>query len=111
MDQTSSAENDAGIDDVITRRIKTIREKAMLEEVIEATTGRHRYQPKDVRVGWTRRVLGWFSRRQSQGRSVNSIGKGCSMIVGMPFASQFPIGLSSAGSKAATAARAESVSG
>ena len=64
MDQTNAADNAVGNDDVITRRIKTIREKAMLEEVIEGTTGRHRYQPKDVRVGWTRRVLSWFSRRQ-----------------------------------------------
>ncbi len=64
MDQTNSADNDAGNDDVITSRIKTIREKAMLEEVVEGTTGRHRYQPKDARVGWTRRVLSWFGRRQ-----------------------------------------------
>ena len=51
------ADKDAGNDDVITRRIKTIREKAMLEEVIEGTTGRHRYQPS-----WTQRVLSWFRR-------------------------------------------------
>ena len=62
MDQTNPADNDAGNDDAITRRIKTIREKAMLEEVIEGTTGRHRYEPKDVRLGWTQRVLGWFGR-------------------------------------------------
>ncbi len=65
MDQTNPADNDAGNDDAITRRIKTIREKAMLEEVIEGTTGRHRYEPEDVRLGWTQRVLGWFSRRQT----------------------------------------------
>lgn len=64
MNQTNPAEDDAGIDDAITRRIKTIREKAMLEEVIEGTTGRHRYEPKDVHVGWTQRVRNWFSRRQ-----------------------------------------------
>ena len=57
MDQMNSSDNDAGNDDVITRRIKTIRDKAMLEEVTESTTARRRY-----RLSWTQRVLSWFRR-------------------------------------------------
>ena len=68
MDQANSADNDAGDDDVITRRIRTIREKAMLEEVIDGTTGRHRYQHKDVRVSWAQRVLSWFRPRDLEER-------------------------------------------
>ena len=68
MDQTNSADNDAGTDDAITRRIKTIRDNAMLEAVIEGTTGRHRYEPKDVHVGWTQRVLSWFRPRDREER-------------------------------------------
>ncbi len=33
---------------------------AMLEEITEGDTVRHRYQPP--RVSWTQRVLGWFRR-------------------------------------------------
>ncbi len=35
---------------------------AMLEEITEGDTVRHRYQPKAARVSWAQRVLGWFKK-------------------------------------------------
>ncbi len=58
--ETDSADNDAGDDDAasrIARRLETIRMKAMLEEIIESTTARHRYRPR-----LKQRVLTWFRR-------------------------------------------------
>ncbi len=44
-DEADSVDNDAG-NTGITSRVKKSREKAMLEEIIEGTKRRHRYQPK-----------------------------------------------------------------
>ncbi len=34
---------------------------AMLEEITEGDTVRHRYQPKAIRVSWPQRVLRWLT--------------------------------------------------
>ena len=47
----------------ITSRLEAIETRAMLVEVTEGTTTRHRIQPKAARVSWMQRVLSWFSRQ------------------------------------------------
>ncbi len=61
MDEPDSVDNDAG-NTGITSRIKTIKQKAMLEEVTEATTRRHRIQTKAARVSRTQSGLNGFRR-------------------------------------------------
>ncbi len=46
----------------ITSRLEAIKTRAMLVEVTEGTTARHRIQPKAARVSWTQRLLSWFRR-------------------------------------------------
>ena len=61
MDEPSSAaQSDA--DDCATSRIEAIRTRAMLEEVIDGTTGRHRFRPQAIYVRWAQRVLSWFRK-------------------------------------------------
>ncbi len=38
--------------------------KATLDKITEGASVQHRYQPKTVRVSWTRRVLRWFSNNK-----------------------------------------------
>ena len=59
MDETYSADKDAE-DHLATSKIEVIRTKAMLEEIVDDTSERHRIQVKAVRVSWVRRLLNWF---------------------------------------------------
>ncbi len=43
-----------------TSKIEVIRTKAMLEEIVDDTTDRHRIQVKAARVSWAQRLLNWF---------------------------------------------------
>ena len=43
-----------------TTAIKVREARAVLVEVTEGTTGRHRCQPQAASVSWVRRVLSWF---------------------------------------------------
>ncbi len=61
MDQTYSADKDVE-DHLATSKIEIIRTKAMLEEIVDDTTARHRTQVKTARVSWVQRVLSWFNR-------------------------------------------------
>jgi len=56
MNETDSADKDYGA----TSKIEVIRTKAMLEEIVDDTSKRHRIQVKSVRVSWVRRLLDWF---------------------------------------------------
>ncbi len=59
MNETDSADKDAE-DYGATSKIEVIRTKAMLEEIVDDTSERHRTQVKSVRVSWVRRLLVWF---------------------------------------------------
>ena len=48
--------------ELTTNTIQVRAAKATLDKITEGTTVQHHYQPKAVRVSWTQRVLGWFSR-------------------------------------------------
>ena len=61
MDETNSAEIDAGNDDLASR-LEANRTRAMVEEIIKCSTGQHRYQPEATPVSRARRVLGWFRK-------------------------------------------------
>ena len=61
MDETDFVDKGAR-DHGATCKIEVIRTKAMLEEIVDDTTDRHRIQVKAARVSWTRRVLSWFRR-------------------------------------------------
>ncbi len=61
MDETDSADKDVE-DHLSTSKIEVVRTKAMLEEIVDDTTDRHRIQIKAARVSWVQRVLSWFSR-------------------------------------------------
>ena len=43
-----------------TSKIEVIRTKAMLEEIVDDTSDRHRIQVKAARVSWVQRLLNWF---------------------------------------------------
>ena len=45
-----------------TNRIKVLEPRATLEEIAESTTVLHRYEPKERRVSWLRRLLNWIRR-------------------------------------------------
>ena len=45
-----------------TTTLDVLEARAMLEEITEGDTVRHRYQPKAARVSWTQRVLAWFRK-------------------------------------------------
>ncbi len=61
MDETDSADKDPE-DTGATSTIEVLKAKTELEEILdgESATVEHRYQPP--RVGWTQRVLSWFSK-------------------------------------------------
>ncbi len=59
MDETDSVDKDAR-DHGATSKIEVIRTKAMLEEIVDDTTARHRIQVKTARVNWVQRLLNWF---------------------------------------------------
>ncbi len=59
MDETDSVDKDAR-DHGATSKIEVIRTKAMLEEIVDDTSERHRIQVKAVRVSWVQRLLNWF---------------------------------------------------
>ncbi len=61
MNETDSADKDAK-DHGATSKIEVIRTKAMLEEIVDDTSERHRSQVKAARVSWVQRVLSWFNR-------------------------------------------------
>ena len=59
MDKTDSVDKGAR-DHGATSEIEVIRTKAMLEEIVDDTTARHRIQVKTARVNWVQRLLNWF---------------------------------------------------
>ncbi len=59
MDETDSVDKDAR-DHGVTSKIEVIRTKAMVEEIVDDTTARHRIQVKTARVNWVQRLLNWF---------------------------------------------------
>ncbi|MEE8236979.1 MAG: hypothetical protein V3S67_01585, partial [Gammaproteobacteria bacterium] len=59
MDETDSVDKDAR-DHGATSKIEVIRTKAMVEEIVDDTTARHRIQVKTARVNWVQRLLNWF---------------------------------------------------
>jgi len=59
MDETHSTDKNVGDYDATTK-IEIKRTKAMVEEILDSTTARNRYQPKAAPVSWTQRVLSWF---------------------------------------------------
>ncbi len=59
MDEIDSADKDAE-DHGATSKIEVVRTKAMLEEIVDDTSERHRIQVKSARVGWVQRLLNWF---------------------------------------------------
>ncbi len=67
MDETDSVNQKAGDTDV-TSRIQAIRNRAMLEEITEGTTGRRRYRPAAAYVRWAQSVLSWLRGRSRASR-------------------------------------------
>ncbi len=59
MDEIDSADKDAE-NHGATSKIEVIRTKAMVEEIVDDTTARHRIQVKTARVNWVQRLLNWF---------------------------------------------------
>ncbi len=43
-----------------TSKIEVSRTKAMVEEIVDDTTDRHRIQVKTARVSWVQRLVNWF---------------------------------------------------
>ena len=62
MDNTESADNDAG-DRVTTSALKVREAAATLEEMTKRVPVLDRYQPKAAPVSWMQRVLSWFRRK------------------------------------------------
>ncbi len=60
--ETDFANNDAG-DHGATSTIEVLKARVMLEEIIESSTARHRYQPRAARVSLVRRLLNWLMNR------------------------------------------------
>ena len=59
MNETDSADKDVE-DHLAASKIEVIRTKAMVEEIVDDTTARHRIQVKTARVNWVQRLLNWF---------------------------------------------------
>ncbi len=59
MNETYSADKDVE-DHLATSKIEVTRTKAMLEEIVDDTSERHRIQVKAARVSWDQRVLSLF---------------------------------------------------
>ena len=51
------------VDHGATSAIEVIRARVMVEEIIESSTARHRYQPRAARVSLVRRLLNWLMNR------------------------------------------------
>ena len=59
MNETYSADKDVE-DHLATSKIEVVRTTAMLEEMVDDTSTRHRIQVKAARVSWVQRILNWF---------------------------------------------------
>ena len=59
MNETYSADKDVE-DHLATTKIEVVRTTAMLEEMVDDTSTRHRIQVKAARVSWVQRLLNWF---------------------------------------------------
>ncbi len=59
MNETYSADKDVE-DHLATSKIEVVRTTAMLEEMVDDTSTRHRIQVKAARVSWVQRLLNWF---------------------------------------------------